>query len=115
MGGRAKLDLVPELRRQLVGVGRAPHPRQHRRVVDGGALGVVDVHSVGQREGDPALAQDVLLRHAEPEIGRQRQGRDQLRQAQAHLCSGYPEQVTRHTTRSTLQRWSWDSPAAALS
>jgi hypothetical protein len=32
----------------------------------------------------------VLLRHAEPEIDRQRQGRDQLSQAQAHLSSGYP-------------------------
>ena len=88
--GRAKLDLVPELRRQLVGVSRAPDPRQHRRVIDGGALGVVDADPVGQPKGDPALAQDVLLRHTEPEIGRQRQGRDQLSQAKAHLRSGYP-------------------------
>ena len=88
VGGRAKRDLVPELRGELMGIGRAPHPRQHRRVVDGGALGVIDAHPLRQREGDPALAQDVLLRHTEPEIDRQRQGRDQLSQAQAHQLPG---------------------------
>ena len=62
----AKRDLVPELRGELMGIGRAPHPRQHRRVVDGGALGVIDAHPLRQREGDPALAQDVLLRRRSP-------------------------------------------------
>ena len=81
----AKLDLVPEMRRQLVRIGGAPHPRQHRRVIDGGALRIVHVHAIGEPERDPALAQHVLLRQTETEIGRQRQGRDQLSQAQAHV------------------------------
>ena len=84
VGVGAERDLVAELRGQLVGVGRAADPREHRHVVHGRALGVVHPDALREAERDPALAQHVFLRQPEAEVGRQRQGRDQLSQAQAH-------------------------------
>ena len=80
----AQRKIVAELVRQLVGVRRAADPGQHRHVVHGGALRLVQTQPLREPQSDPALPQHMLLRQPEAEIGRQRPGGDQLGQAQAH-------------------------------
>jgi hypothetical protein len=84
MGVGAKRDLVAELGGQLVRVGCAADPGQHRHVIRRGPLGLIYTHPLREPQRDPALTQHVLLRQAEAEVRCQRQGRDQLSQAQAH-------------------------------
>ena len=84
MGVGAQREVVAELVRQLVRVGRAADPRQHRHVVHGGPLRLVQTQPLREPQRDPALTQHMLLRQPEAEIGRQRPGGDQLGQAQAH-------------------------------
>ena len=73
--------VVAEPVRQLVRVGDAPDPGQQRHVVDRGLLLLGQAGEPRPAGGDDRLAEHVLLGLAEPEVGRERQRRDELGQA----------------------------------
>ena len=76
-------DVIAEPLRLLVGVGVATHVREQRRVIDDRSLVLVEAEVLGETQRDPALAQYVLHRLAEPEVDTERQRTDELRQANA--------------------------------
>ena len=76
-------DVVAEPVGHLRGVGHAPDPGQHRHVVERRCVLVLDAHVLTETGGDGPGPQDVLHRLAQPEISGEREGRDDLRQAQA--------------------------------
>ena len=98
MSVRAQREIVAELVRQLVGIRRAADPSQHRHVVHGGALRLVQTQPLREPQSDPALTQHMLLRQPETEISRQRPGGDQLGQAQAHQAQTNRGAGTRRQT-----------------
>ena len=75
-------DVVAEPFGLLVRVGVTADVHQQRGVVQRRPLLVVETQPVGEPEGDDALPQDVFHRLAEAEIHAERQGGDQLREAQ---------------------------------
>jgi hypothetical protein len=77
----AQCDVIAEPPGLLVGVDMAADPRQQRDVVDDHALGLIETAALAEPEGDHALPKHVLHRMAQPQIGAQRQRRDQLGQA----------------------------------
>jgi hypothetical protein len=81
-------QLVAKPLRLLVRVDVAADPSQERRVVHDLAVGLVEAHALGQAQGDKALAQHVLHGLAHPEVGRQRQHRQQLSQSSARRRGG---------------------------
>src|SRR5216683_6796188 len=76
-------DVITEPLGLLVGVGVATHVREQRRVVDDRSLVLVETEVLGETQRDPALAQYVLHRLAEPEVDTERQRTDELRQTNA--------------------------------
>ena len=84
--GGLERDVVAEPLRLLVRVGVAADVDEQRRVVDGGALGLLEPDPVGEPQRDHALAQHVLHRLAEAEIDAERERRDELREP--HLRHG---------------------------
>ena len=74
-------DVVAEPLGLLVGVGVAADVGEQRGVVDDRPLLLVEAEVLGKAERDPALAQHVLHRLAEPEIDAERQRTDELGQA----------------------------------
>ena len=67
-------------------VGHAAHPGQHRHVVERRGGLVLDAHVLAETGGDRPRPQHVLHRLTQPEVGRQREGRDNLREAQAGVA-----------------------------
>ena len=92
---RLQLDVVTEPLRLLVGVGVAAHADQQRRVVDAGAIAIVETDPLGQAAGDQALPQHVLHRLAEAEVDAERQRGDELSEADRrqllHLLGAHAE------------------------
>ena len=87
VGGRADLRVVVEPVRHLVRVGDAPDPRQERHVVRRGDVLVGQAGEPRQPCRDHGLAEDMLLRLAEAEVGRQGQRGNQLSEPHAgHLA-----------------------------
>ena len=78
-------EVVPEPLRLLVGVDVTSHPREERGVVDRHALRLVQADALAQAHRDQALAEDVLHRLPQPEVGPQRQDREELRAAHVRL------------------------------
>ena len=72
----AQREVVAELAGQLMRIGRAADPRQHRHVANGSPLRLTHTQPLPQPQSDPALTQHMLLRQPEAEVGRQRPGRD---------------------------------------
>ena len=62
----------------LVCVGVAADVHEQGGVVDGAAFAIVEADSIGDAQGDDALAEDVLHRLPEAEVDAQRQRRDEL-------------------------------------
>lgn len=87
----ADLPVVPEPVRQLVRIRDAPDPGQQRDVESRRLLVHVEAGQSGQPATDDGLAEHVLLGQSQPEIGRQRKGRDHLsqlhRRARSHRGS----------------------------
>jgi hypothetical protein len=71
-------DVITEPLSLLVRVGVATHVREQRRVIDDRSLVLVEAEVLGEAQRDPALAQYVLHRLAEPEVDTQRQRTDEL-------------------------------------
>ncbi len=71
-------DVVSEPLGLLVCVGVAADVNEQRGVVDGAAFAIVEADSIGDAQGDDALAQDVLHRLPEAEVDAERQRRDEL-------------------------------------
>ena len=74
-------EIVAEPLRLLVGVDVTSHPREERGVVDRHALRLVQADALAQAHRDQALAEDVLHRLPQPEVGTQRQDGEEFRTA----------------------------------
>ena len=72
-------DVVAKPLGLLVGVGVAAHVDQQGRVVDDRALLFANADTLGQSQGDHALAKDVLHRLAKSQVDPEGQGGQQLR------------------------------------
>ena len=75
-----QLDVVAEPLRLLVRIGVAADVDQQRRVVDVGALRVVEADPIRKPQRDQALPQDVLHRLPETQIDAERERRNELGQ-----------------------------------
>ena len=84
--GRLERDVVTEPLHLFVGIGVAANVDQQGAVVRGGSGLVIDSEQVTQAHRDPALAQHVFHRLAEPEVDPQRERREYL--GQPHTGSG---------------------------
>ena len=80
--GGLERDVVAEPLGLLMSIRVTADVHQQRRVVQRRPLFVVEAQAVGEPEGDDALTQDVFHRLSEAEVDAQRQGGDQLREAQ---------------------------------
>ena len=79
-------QVVPEPLRLLVGVDVATDPRDQARVVDEPPCLLVEAQALGEPQRDQRLAQPVLQRLAHPQIGPERDHRDQLGEPDASPC-----------------------------
>jgi hypothetical protein len=84
---RLDRDVVAEPLRLLVRIGMAADVDEQGRVVDDGALLVVEADPLGEAQRDEALAQDVLHGLPEAEIDAERERRDELRQPNVRTIS----------------------------
>jgi hypothetical protein len=81
VSARLERDVVAEPLGLLVRVGMTPDIDEQGRVVDDRALVLAQADALAEAQRDEGLAQHVLHRLAEAEVDAERQGRDELRQA----------------------------------